>query len=245
MPEVGPLPEQPSTDLVRTSPSQGDVMMPLNPDQLVESFQAYQQLRGRLLTDSDYQSAGRGQSFVKKSGWRKIATAFGLNLEIVRSVVERADDGSAARAEVWCRAIAPNGRFADGDGYCDVAEDRFSGSRGNKSKLENDLRATATTRASNRAISNLVGMGEVSAEEVGRNEPELPPHGAEAGQENIAAMGGALAWLSTLLASDLDSPIEAPQVLDALTQAYGYVPGPSVGGIILLAKTIKASITIE
>jgi hypothetical protein len=69
------------------------------------------------------------------------------------------------RAEVWIRAVAPNGQFGDGDGYCSADEGRFRGWKG-RQKLENDLRATATTRAKNRAIADLVGMGEVSAEEI-------------------------------------------------------------------------------
>jgi hypothetical protein len=82
-------------------------------------------------------------------------------VQIIRST-SSATSTAPLRAEVWARAIAPSGRSMDGDGYCSVDEERFSGPRGNKSKLENDLRATATTRAMNRAISGLVGMGEVS-----------------------------------------------------------------------------------
>jgi hypothetical protein len=155
-----------STALARRE-RRSEVIRPLDADQLVESFHEYQALLPRILADSDYQEAGRGKRFVKKSGWRKIATAFDLDVQIIRSVVERDDTGQPCRAEVWARAIAPSGRSMDGDGYCSVDEDRFSGPRGNRSKLENDLRATATTRAMNRAISGLVGMGEVSAEEVG------------------------------------------------------------------------------
>jgi hypothetical protein len=69
------------------------------------------------------------------------------------------------RAEVWIRAIAPNGQYGDGYGYCSLDEGRFKSWRG-RQKLENDLRTTATTRAKNRAISDLVGMGELSAEEI-------------------------------------------------------------------------------
>jgi hypothetical protein len=68
------------------------------------------------------------------------------------------------RAEVWIRAVA-NGQFGDGDGYCSADEARFK-SRCGRQKLENDLRSTATTRAKNRATADLVGMGEVSAEEI-------------------------------------------------------------------------------
>jgi len=60
------------------------------------------------------------------------------------------------------RAIAPNGQYMDGDGACDTWEKGYPDGY-------HDTRATAHTRAKNRAISDLVGFGEVSAEEVTRS----------------------------------------------------------------------------
>jgi hypothetical protein len=186
--DVIPMHEPPPSTAVVRRERRSEVIRPLDADQLVESFEQYQALLPKLLDASDYQAAGRGKRFVKKSGWRKIATAFDLDVQIIRSLVERDENGQPCRAEVWARAIAPSGRSMDGDGYCSVDEERFSGPRGNRSKLENDLRATATTRAMNRAISGLVGMGEVSAEEVsGGNhdttEIPVPPWALEASIE--------------------------------------------------------------
>lgn len=180
----------PSTALARRE-RRSEVIRPLDADQLIESFTEYQQLLPRLLSPSDYQSTGKDKDgndrkFVKKSGWRKIATAFDLDVQIIRSTIERDEHGQPCRAEVWARAIAPSGRSMDGDGYCAVEEERF-GKTGDadwkiakaRAKLENDLRGTATTRAMNRAISGLVGMGEVSAEEVSGPEQEPGPAWAE------------------------------------------------------------------
>lgn len=158
-----------STEVARRE-RRSEVIRPLDGRELVDSFREYQELLPRLLTDDDYQAAD-GKRFVKKSGWRKIATAFDLDVQIIRSTVERDPDGTPVRAEVWARAIAPSGRSMDGDGYCSIDESRFQRQRG-RQKLENDLRATATTRAMNRAISGLVGMGEVSAEEVSAGHPD-------------------------------------------------------------------------
>lgn len=152
-----------STQVVRRERG-SEVIRPLDTAQLVESFAAYQDLLTSLLAESDYQKAGE-KKFVKKSGWRKIAAAFDLDVQVITSTVERDGDGNPLRAEVIARAIAPSGRAMDGDGYCSVDESRFKSASG-KQKLENDLRATATTRAKNRAISDLVGMGDVSAEEI-------------------------------------------------------------------------------
>lgn len=142
------------------------VLRPMTtPDEAGEVMAEYQRTVRAVLDASDYQTAERGRRFVKKSGWRKIAKAYGLSLEMLTCTVERDDAGLPTRAEVWIRAIAPNGQRQDADGYCSADESRFQRG-GGRQKLENDLRATATTRAKNRAISDLVGMGEVSAEEI-------------------------------------------------------------------------------
>lgn len=186
-----------STAVVRRE-RRSEVIRPLATDQLVESFAAYQALLPQLLDDGDYQAAD-GKPFVKKSGWRKIATAFDLDVQLIRSVVDRDEHGQAQRAEVWARAIAPSGRSMDGDGYCSVDESRFGSTKG-RAKLENDLRATATTRAKNRAISDLVGMGAVSAEEVespgGQRSDTGPPHGPQVTQELGVAASSALTALT-------------------------------------------------
>jgi len=181
----------PTTDLA-LRPASREVLMPLDTTQVVAGMQAYQQMLPQLLDASDYQDAGRGKRFVKKSGWRKIARAFNLSTAIVSVIVIRDDAGMPVRAEAIVRAIAPNGQISDGDGYCAADEDRFKDASGRK-KLENDLRATATTRAKNRAISDLVGMGEVSAEEA--EAATSSGHGAPADQKLGESAHRALVYL--------------------------------------------------
>lgn len=218
-----------------------EVMRPLDSEQLVESFRQYQDLRGKLLTADDYQSAGRGKSFVKKSGWRKIATAFGLSVQRVEETVDRDDEGNPTKAKAIYRAVAPNGRFMDGDGYCDVSEERFSGPRGNKSKLENDLRATAATRAKNRAISDLVGMGEVSAEEVGGAQDSGPEWGPESTEQQANGVRNAIGYLLTALGQSPEgAQVEAVAIMQKFGESYGYIPGAGAGAIILLAKHVQS-----
>ena len=142
------------------------VIMPFDAAAVTQAMAAYQETMRATLDASDWQGEpGARGAFVKKSGWRKIAKAFGLSVTRVEDGVERDDAGEPVRAWAVYRATAPNGQSQDGDGYCSVDESRFARS-GGRQKLENDLRATATTRAKNRAISDLVGMGEVSAEEI-------------------------------------------------------------------------------
>ena len=206
-------PDAPGAEIA-TRPGR-EVLMPMDTEQVVEGMQAYQDLLPKLLDRSDYQGTG-SDAFVKKSGWRKIARAFNLSVTIVRIEVGRDEDGKPVRAECVARAIAPNGQMQDADGYCTISE--FTGKRLNDVKLENTLRATATTRAKNRAIADLVGMGEVSAEEVGAAgaSHQGPPFGPPVSDEDRKAA-------STVLA-ELLGP-EAAGAWEAIKQdAGGYMP---------------------
>ena len=150
-----------SGELVQTTP-----LMPVNVEAAQAAMAAYQDLTARLLTADDWIGRpGAPESFVKRSGWQKVSTFYGVSTELVERTVDRDDDGRPTRAYVLARATARDGRHADGDGACGVNEPRFRSS-GGRQKLEHDLPATAATRATNRAISNLVGFGAVSAEEV-------------------------------------------------------------------------------
>jgi hypothetical protein len=216
--EAQPVQEA-STQLVRRE-RRSEVIKPLDPEALIDSFKAYQDLLPKLLDDSDYQKAD-GKRFVKKSGWRKIATAFDLDVQMIRSRIERDENDQPIRAEVWVRAIAPSGRSMDGDGYCSISEPRFADARG-RQKLENDLPATASTRAMNRAISGLVGMGDVSAEEVDSVPTQTgPPFGEAASAEVATSARKAVAWM-------LDEPVNSTAVTKVLAdienRAGGYLP---------------------
>jgi len=176
---------------VDVRPPGRDVLMPMSTDDVIAGMEAYQEMLPRLLAPSDWQDAGRDGKFVKKSGWRKIARAFNLSVMVVSVRVERDGEGMPTRAETIARAQAPNGQVSDADGYCSADEKRFENAKG-RQKLENDLRATATTRAKNRAISDLVGMGEVSAEEVVPGGGDLMPLATE---QQVATLNAALKWL--------------------------------------------------
>jgi hypothetical protein len=87
-------------------PAEREVLMPLDPERVVEGMRRYQQLLRDLLDQSDWQTEDKNgnpleRPFLKKSGWRKIARAFNLSFERVHSRVERDEDGTPARAEVF------------------------------------------------------------------------------------------------------------------------------------------------
>jgi hypothetical protein len=220
-------------------PAEREVLMPLDPERVVEGMRQYQRLLRDLLEPSDWQTEDKNgkpleRPFLKKSGWRKIARAFNLSFERVDSRVEREEDGTPVRAEVWIRAVAPNGQFGDGDGYCSADEVRFKSWRG-RQKLENDLRSTATTRAKNRATADLVGMGEVSAEEIapGGEEYDHAHAGAPASDE-LARV--AFAALAQLLGGGEPDPAAARRVGDRIVADHGYLP-VAVGRALCYAAT--------
>jgi hypothetical protein len=158
-------------------------------DEVLSAWRQFQDIKRSLLTIEDYQEI-QGRPRIKKSGWRKIAAAFGISDQIVREERREIDSGTpSGRYFVWeitVRAVAPNGRFSDAVGSCASNERRFA-------HLDHDVRAIANTRAKNRAIADLVGGGEVSAEEL---EAELEHRGLAGpvvgGAANGVARGAAV-----------------------------------------------------
>jgi hypothetical protein len=120
-------------------------------------WKRYQGLKEALIDTND-EVMIKGNRYLKKSYWRKVATFFNLTDEIISADKELLPGG----AFVWrvvAKVTAPNGRSAVGIGACSSKERAFA-------HLDHDVEATAHTRAKNRAISDLVGGGEVSAEEI-------------------------------------------------------------------------------
>lgn len=144
----------------------------VSPVEALGAWKEYQTLKQKIIDPKiDIQQIGK-EKFLKKSYWRKIATFFNLSVEKVDE-----DHEQLGKTHVWhftCKAIAPNKRFAIGTGSCDTYEKAKlvngqyvtrAGTPAIPNSLHN-IRSTAETRAFNRAVSNLVGGGEVSAEEI-------------------------------------------------------------------------------
>ena len=226
--------------------------MPLG--QVRAAMAEYQDGLQALLDDSDWQSFtdrrdGSPKQFVKRSGWRKVATWFGLDLLVRSTLIERVaarvcpkcghayiergtNEGDPQRALVTARAVAPNGRAAEDVGACSLDERRFS-------KPEHDLIATATTRALNRATSNLVGMGELSAEEVGDAEPTpvpLPDWAQPASDQLLIVMR---AKLGALVGEQRAHALER-----AIAEQYGYLPTVTTG-LVTALHSMLASTSVE
>ncbi len=241
-PDVAPTHDSaPSAALARRAVTH-EVIRPLDPAEVVASMRTHQELLRQILDPSDWQGQPDAKgSFVKKSGWRKIALAYNLALGRVSEYVERDPEGTPQRATYTAWAEAPNGRRVEASGHCAFSESRFSGPRGNVTKLENDMRATAETRAKNRAISDLIGMGKVSAEEVdagaGGGEGHVQPHGPPISDEAGAQLRRALAYV--LECDPLDPRIAA--VLGMVEKKVGYVSESAFVGIGVLCGAVKTS----
>jgi len=135
---------------------------------------AYDAACAALIGPNDVQIEGKGdnaRSFKKKSAWKKLARYFSISTTVLerneRFVLDESTGESVFVATCTVRAVSPWGQYADSVGAC--ATDEETGKR--KITIA-DAIGTAETRASNRATSNLVAMGEVSAEEATREERE-------------------------------------------------------------------------
>lgn len=162
------------------------VSLAVSVNEALAEWKEYQDLTHQLLDDSDYQSIGK-KKFKKKSAWRKYARAFNISDRVTYEEIIREEDGFPIYARIRVEARHTNGRTSEADHECHISERCCPAAHGlpcDKSSWNShsccargcvgrqhwshpgDIPATATTRAKNRAISDLIGAGEVSAEEM-------------------------------------------------------------------------------
>lgn len=155
--EATPL-TTPEGEVIEAQVTKTAIVVPsVTPDEALQAWNQYQSLKAAVLTAEDVQVIKQKQ-YPKKSAWRKLASFFNLTVEVVSEKEMKNEDGTLD-FDVTYRAIAPNGRSATGDGSFNSDEKGRRDSRHN-------TRANAHTRAYNRAVSNLIGGGEVSYEEM-------------------------------------------------------------------------------
>jgi hypothetical protein len=145
---------------------------------------AYDRACSALIGDNDVQVEG-GRTFKKKSAWRKLARYFNISTSVAS--VQKEVLGDVFMATVTVRASAPWGQYAEAVGACGTDEES-----GRRKITMADAIATAETRATNRAVSNLVAMGEVSAEEMSKgssSRPATAPDGTPAFRTFVMPFG--------------------------------------------------------
>ncbi len=139
-----------------------------------KSMELFTELKTKILTGDNDIVHIKGRPFITRQGWRKIALAFNITTEIIGTAPihnpERVSETLGYVIQV--RAVAKNGRFAVEIAACEKSEFKDP-----KEATTHNIITKATTRAVNRAISDLVGGGEISAEELENGDeqgPELP-----------------------------------------------------------------------
>lgn len=153
-------PEQDEERGVQLFNSRSLVVLPIaSAAEMMSAIRAYEDIKSSILLKRDTVRIS-GEDHVKKSGWLRIARAFGVSCFAVSSTYVTDQDAHDWGYEVVVRAMAPNGAEMQGDGACWASE------KASAQRTKHNVRAHAFTRATNRAISNLVGGGEVSAEEL-------------------------------------------------------------------------------
>ncbi len=105
--------------------------------------------------------------YIRKSGWRKLAMVFGVNLKVLEMDREDHEDDDGPyylwNARVRAEHLA-SGKYAEGIGVASSRDQFFT--RGGKRRAdEKDIKLKAQTVGANRAISDLIGGGQMSAEE--------------------------------------------------------------------------------
>lgn len=106
----------------------------------------------------------QGNEFPKKSAWRKYINAFGISIDVLNLRIY--EDGDDVIAEYRVKATAPNGQYIIADGTKSKSE-YWSDKYNNYGSYNlHNLKATARTRAVNIAVSDLVGYGKESYEEL-------------------------------------------------------------------------------
>lgn len=138
--------------------TRGIVQLAANIDGIQKGVQDFTKLKNSLLQDHVLDI--KGHKYVKKSGWRIVALAFNLSDRIVSKEYKDLGEGEFV-VTYTVEVSAPNGRTAQGIGSCSTKEKTKDGE-----KRFHNTETHAHTRAKNRAISDLVGLGELSAEEM-------------------------------------------------------------------------------
>lgn len=134
------------------------IVTPADADRVIQMIEAFEYFKKNALTENDI-ALINNKPFVKKTGWSKYALACNLSTEVKDEKVEERD-GKRIYHFTYRAIHLPTGRYAEAVGSASEAEKKTW------NHPEHDVRSLAQTRAFNRCISNLVGGGELSAEEM-------------------------------------------------------------------------------
>lgn len=131
-------------------------------------YELFEETKKKLLKPSDFQVITKNGKvigrFIKKSGWKKEQTFFGVSSDVTDVQVLTDEDGDPfalvkVRATWAGRSVTEPGTYSKKEMLAQRRPYNLS-----------HMIATATTRANNRSVAAIIGGGEVSAEEIEESE---------------------------------------------------------------------------
>jgi hypothetical protein len=144
-----------------TTTTDGSLMPLVNVQSAVAAWNAYQDLCKQVLDEKTDYANIKGKLAKKRSGFSKLARFYGVSVNVLKEFEWHGGDDWGWD---WTLiATLPGGRSTTGDGSCTFSEMKGGGIAATR----HNIRAKAYTRAFNRAVANVLGTGEVSAEELG------------------------------------------------------------------------------
>ena len=169
-------------ELIQSPPvaqQQGFLTAAISTDDAIAAFDAYEEAKKQILTDADVIWFGRSgipgskdvegaTPHILKSGWRKMGRFFGLSTKIVSREKLWVTNETGKKYYIWTYQVCVShscGAYVVSEGVC-TSQDSFFSKGGTKIAAEEDVMLKAQTVAINRGISDLLGSGEVSGEEM-------------------------------------------------------------------------------
>lgn len=171
--EQSQQPQQPSQAIQPITPQTGLVAPVCSVEESVRIFKEFEQAKSKILTGNDVlwigddgrpTIEGQGKPYIKRSGWRKLARFFGLSWDI-EDIKKLAMENGGYMYKVRVKVWHPAGASVISEGVT-TSKNPFFSKGGRKEPDEGDILMTATTVAVNRGITDILGGGEVSGEEV-------------------------------------------------------------------------------
>lgn len=165
-PTVNPVIETEAevVDIAPLAPKPVGIVSPaVTAEQATNIWRTFQEIKKRIIMPGLDTVKIKDSEFITKSGWRKLATVFHLSDEVIEKTKEEFNDENGKKQFVWYVTVKvthkPSGRSVVNMAACASNERGFA-------HLEHDCLAMAVTRAKNRAISDIIGSGEASFEEI-------------------------------------------------------------------------------
>ncbi len=139
-------------------------------DVIKDAFLNINIIKDNLLSENDLYEV-KNKTYIKKSWLRKLALAFSITTEVIKE--SRIESWDKVIYNFTVRATTPLWRFTEASSSCSSTEKDFT-------NVEHEVRAISQTRATNRAISDIIWIYEVLNKDLGKNVPKTETNEVEA-----------------------------------------------------------------